>query len=178
MRLKAQRRAIYVAMGLTVLALTGGYALASVSLGQGNGVQQGSQTTTISPVTGLSWVSTELALGNSAEPNSTCTLASPCDVSSHPVYDCAGGYGSFNGCSSTDWVEQVTLTTVNNVALNGTVNLTLYVTIGGFTYTGTSFFYKDASPNPPEPIIQDFGVGDLSSGPGAVTSVSLVATPA
>jgi len=56
MRLKAGRRAIYAAMGLTMLALIGGFSVATFSLGGStNAPQQGSHTTTISSLTGLSW---------------------------------------------------------------------------------------------------------------------------
>jgi hypothetical protein len=175
MRLKAQRRAIYVAMGLTVLALIGGYALATLGLGQTNSVQQGSHTTTIRPVTGLSWDSTTLVGLEVAVTNSSCSPSPGCDVTSTQATDCAGGVPGSAGCLNGDFVEQVVLNTTAGTNLTGVVNITLYVTANGTTYTGLSFYYHDSSGNLRELITQDFGIGNATTGPTPVSAVTVIA---
>jgi len=175
MRLRTQRKVIYVAMGLTVLALTGGYALASVSLGQSSTAQQGSITTTISPVKGLSADATDLVMvtGSNQPAGTTCSGATPCDVTSGPASDCAGGVAGDTACAIGTWSEEITLNTTGGTPFSGVVNITVYVTVGGTVYTGTTFYYTDSSGNTQESIVQYFGVG--ASTPGTVTSVSVVA---
>jgi hypothetical protein len=177
MRIRTSRRLIYAAMALTVLSLVGGFSAATITIGQTSSSYQGTQTTTISPVTGLSVTSTNLVLLSSPVTNSSCPGPSGCSVTSASVTDCAGGFAGHTGCVTNDWVEQVTLTTTPNTAFSGVVKITLYVSAGGAPTTGTTFFYSQASgTNSAETIVQDFGVGNFSTGPASVTGVAVVAT--
>jgi len=181
MRLKTQRRAIYAAMALTVVALTGGFTLASVQLGQSNSIQQGSQTTTVSQVTGVTWVSTTLVYSTGISSPTSCVSGSPCSVTSAGATDCAGGLVSTT-CAAGDWIEQVNLTTVLNTAFVGnaggttnTLMVTLYVTTGSGTTVGTTFYYQQSSStNSPKTILQDYDITSASGGPSLITSVSVV----
>lgn len=180
MRLRTQRKVIYGAMGLTLLALIGGYAAAS-GFGLGGGAtseQQGAQTTTISGVTGLSWVSTSLTMASSSFTNNTCSSGTPCNVTGTPATSCAGGLTGATSCAG-DWVEEVKLTTVANTPFASTVVITVYVDTPTGDFAGISFYYtQTSSVNAAITITQDFGIGTATSGPGSVTAVSVVATAA
>jgi len=179
MRLKTQRRAIYAAMGLTVLALTGGFTLAATSLplGGSNPAQQGSQTTTVAAVNGLTWTSTELQELGGNIVNRTCSFGSPCDVSTTPALDCAGGLPGATGCLSGDFVENVTLTTVAATPFSAlSIKITLYVTSLGTTYPGATFYYHDNAGNSAETITLAFDIGIAANGPTMVSSVTVIAS--
>ncbi len=177
MRLKTQRRAIYVAMGLTALALSGGFALASLTLGANtNTSYQGSHTTMVSSVTGLTWNSTELSVSEGVT-NTTGCATSGCSVSTAGAIVCAGSTHSGTWCASSDFVEQVNLSTSASAAFpNHAVNVTVYVVAGGTTYTGETFHFTDGATNDAETILVDFDIGTPASGPAQVTSVTVVAT--
>jgi hypothetical protein len=173
MRLKTQRKVIYATMGLTVLALIGGFGLANLQLGSTNTVQQGSLVTTISPVPGLSWNSTTLLGLQSPVFNTTCSAAHPCNITSASAGDCAGGWipGDY-GCMTGNWVEQIVLSTVPGSHFIGMLGLTVYVTISGTTYPGITYYYTEGSGNNLQTVTLDF---DLGSSPANVTSITLVA---
>lgn len=175
MRLKAQRRAIYAAMGLTVLALVGGYALANINMGTTNSAQQGSVTTTVGQVTGLVWSMTTLTVVPSGFTNTAgCTSAGGCSVTSSSAINCAGGLIPTTTCAQGDFIEQVILTTVAGSPFAGTIEITLYVTSVGVTYPGASFNYTDTTGNTQQTITQDFDVGSAASGPAVISAVSVV----
>lgn len=178
MRLKTQRRAIYVAMGLTVLALVGGFTLANLSLGSSsNSSQQGSHTTTVTPVTGLTWNSTELGmLAGSVTNTSGCATPAGCDVSTSNATVCAGSVHAGTWCLQSDFVEQVALNTTADQPLSGTLQLTVYVSAGGTTYVGETFSFTNSGSNHRQFIFVDFDIGTQSSGPAMVTDVTIVAT--
>jgi hypothetical protein len=175
MRLKTQRTVIYVAMGLTMAALVGGYAAANLAAGVTNSQQQGTHTTSISPVSGLDWSSTTLQMGGSLGSNS-CATAGGCSVTSASVADCDGGVAASPTCGAGTWDENVTLNTVADTPFTGTVQITLYVTVGGTSFVGTTLNYTDASGNTQQSISLVFEVG--TSTPGNVTAVTVVATVA
>lgn len=176
MRLKAQRKAIYVAMGLTVLALSGGFALASFGLGGHYSAQQSSATTTIGPVSGLSYNSTSLTMLAASVTNTSCAGPAGCNVTVAGATDCAGGVPGHTGCLLGDWIEQVTLNTTAAANFTGVVQISLFVTANGDVYSGTTFYYHDVSGNARVLITQDFDIGSGGSGPADVTSVSVVAS--
>jgi hypothetical protein len=176
MRLKTQRKVIYATMGLTVLALIGGFGLANLQLGSTNTVQQGSIVTTVGDVTGVSWTSMTLFPLTADDVNRSCSAVSPCSVTSSSAFDCAGGIAGFAGCQFNNLVERIVLTTVPGSPFAGTLVLTPYVTVNGTTYTGLTFYYTDGSGNSQQNIVLDFGVGNLTVGPGLVTGVTLLAS--
>ena len=180
MRWKTQRKAIYVAMGLTVLALVGGFSVATLSLGaSSNAEQQGSHTTSVTSVTGLSWNATTFTeLPTAVTNTSGCSTAPGCDVSTSGATVCVGQVAGAGWCGATDFVEQVTLNTTAGTPFSGMVNITLYVTAGGVTYTSATFHYKDSSGNSRELINEDFDIGTTSTGPAMVTDVTVIATVA
>lgn len=177
MRLKTQRRAIYAAMGLTVLALIGGFTLANLQLGpQSNASQQGSHTTTVSEVTGLTWDATNLTVLATDVTNTTgCASPTGCGVSTSGAIVCAGTTHAGAWCLQNDFVEQVTLNTTAGTPFTGTVELTVYVTAGGTTYTGEPFYFTDSSGNTRQLIAVDFDIGTAAAGPTVVSSVTVVA---
>jgi hypothetical protein len=167
--------------------MVGGFALADLSLQGGtNSVSQGSQTTTVSSVTGLTYVSTNLSeLGGTTSVTNPCTLPGvPCNAHSSGWTVCVGGFTGSTGCAAGDFVEQVNLsvsTSTNFPA--GTVALTVYVTGAPFggtasTFTGTTSYFNEplGHPTAPEFIVLDFDTGTPPNGPGAVKSVSVIAT--
>jgi hypothetical protein len=179
MRLKTQRRAVYVAMGLTVLALVGGYSLASLTLGStSTSTQQGSSTVTVSGVTGLSMNATNLTMTGAQVTNTTdCQETTGCSVTSTGATVCAGStHVGVPWCSSGDFLEQVVLNTTPNHPFSGTVAVTLFVTAAGTSYQGVTFYFTDATGNAREPITIDFDVGTPTSGPAAVSDLTVIAT--
>jgi len=179
---RTSQRAVYLATAAIVVAMIGGFALAQISIGQTNVSYQGSQTTTVAPVQGLTYVSTDLIQLGASVSNTTCSSGSPCSVTGAGATDCAGGFTGTVGCMVNDYVEQVTLHTDAGVAFVGTVTLTLYVTgtpVGGTsaTFTGMSFYYTQTlTSNTQQPIVIDFDIGSHLSGPGAVATVTLIAS--
>lgn len=177
MRFRTQRKAIYAAMGLTVLALIGGFSVANLSLGGSvNHQQQGSHTTTVTAVSGLSWNATTLAeLGPAVVNTSGCAAPAGCDVSTQSATVCAGSTGTTAWCGAGDFVEQVILNTTANTPFAGEVNLTLFVTAGGTVYTSATFHYTDSGGNTRQLIVEDFDIGTALTGPAMVTDVTVVA---
>ncbi len=173
MRLKAQRTVIYVAMGLTMAALVGGYAAADLQMGSTNSQQQGTHSTTFAPVTGVNWVSTGLQeLLGSVTSTAGCASAAGCEVTSSSATFCSGGVAGSTTCAAGDWVENVTLNTVADTPFSGTVEFTLYVTVNGVTYASSPSNYTDAAGNSLESINLLFGIG--TPAPGNVTAVTVV----
>jgi hypothetical protein len=169
-----KRRAYYGATIATMLALTAGFALATVNLGGANSSYQGSQTTTVSAVAGLNYVSTGIAVATSFVPTSCTPQSGACNVAASGATDCVSGT-----CASSDYIETITLQTVAGTAFPapGTVAVTVYVTTTGGTTAGTTQFYSQTvTSNSQVNIVQMFDIGTVSSGPADVTSVTVVAT--
>jgi len=173
--------------------MIGGFALAQIQLGQTNNSYQGSHTTNVTPLPGLTWLYTNIsAVDHTVVFTPPCEkLTSACDVTGNPALLCVGSY-SASLCAAGDFVEQVSLTTVAGTAFYAsgtfpiTVALTVYVTgtpVNGpdngifGTYTGPTFYLTEtAAPVNAENVVLDFDVGLSSTGPGGVTSVSVVVT--
>ena len=183
MRLKTQRRVVYAAMGLTVLALTGGFALAAnFGVGGSNTSQQGSHSTTVEAVPGVMWTATQLGMGEGSG-YSVCggTNTSACDVTSTGAANCVGGIDNI-GCANTDLVESVTLSTVVGTEFSGaaggvphTVNATLYIaTTTGSYQSGTFFYSETAAPAATSTITLDYDISLTAGGAADVTSVTVV----
>ena len=166
-----KRRAYYGATIATMIALTAGFALATVNLGQTNTSYQGSQTTTVSGVAGVTYVSTDLGVSSGVS-STTCTSGSPCTVTSSGATDCVSGT-----CASSDYIETITLTTTAGTAFAGTVEITVYVTAAGVTTPGaTRYYLQPSGSNTAQSIVQVFDIGTVVTGPEAVTSVTVIAT--
>jgi hypothetical protein len=177
MGIRVSQKVVYAATAAIVLSMIGGFAMASLSLGGTNTNYQGSQTTTVASVAGLTWTSTNLEELSAAVTNTTCSSGSPCSVTSAGATDCIGGFTSPVACASGDFVEAVTLTTIAGTAFPGTVQVTVYVTGTSGTVAGTTFYYTQTSTsNTAQTIVQYFDVGTASSGPGMVSTVSVVAS--
>jgi len=162
-------------MAVTVLALIGGYATASIGVGQTYSTYQGSETTTIVSVPGLSWSSTALrGLNSSVSDSPSCSSGTPCSVTAAGAVDCAGGVVNHTGCLSGDFVEEVTLTTVTDTAFPATLKITIYVTtVSSVTYIGTTFYYTQTSPSNSvaQTITQDFDIGPA---PTPISQVTVI----
>lgn len=185
---RTRQRTVYLVTAAIVASMIGGFALATMSLGGTSQSFQGSQTTTVSAIKGLTWEYTNLSeVSGAATVTNPCThLASACDVTTSGYTVCAG---SFNAslCNPNDFVEQVNLSVSSVFAFPapGTVAITVYVSgtpIGGSfsTFVGPTCYFTEGStptaPSTPMTILLDFDVGVTPTGPGAVTSVSVIAT--
>lgn len=183
MRKRLAQRTVYLVTAALVAAMVGGYAMATLSTGGTNTTYQGTQTTTVSSVAGLSYTSTNLVYLSSAVSSTICSSASPCSVTSANAIDCAGGFTGSTTCAATDYVEQVIFTTTAGTAFPGTgeIQMTVYVSgtpVGGSatTVAGTTFYYSQTSTsNTAQTITIDFDIGTSSSGPGAVSTVTVIA---
>jgi len=185
---KVSQRAVYLATAAIVLAMVGGFALATMALGGTSTSYQGSQTTTVTSLPGLNWNFTTLTQVNVstqfAQPCGT-TAATACDVTTVAKAVCAGSF-SASLCVSGDYIEQVNLTTVTHTPFFGAtypvvVSFTMSVTgtpFGGTqgTYQGAPVYFTETASNTITYIALDFDVGGLAHGPGSVTSVSVVVT--
>jgi hypothetical protein len=178
-----RQRAVYWVTAALVASLVGGFALAATfTTGGQNNAYQGSQTTTIQGVAGLSYVSTNLIELSGNVVNTTCSLASPCDVSAGTAVDCAGGLGVVTGCLATDFIEQVNLTTIVGTQFPGSheVKLTLFVTgtpAGGSSETVASaslYYTESVVPGTAYVVTLDFDVGSISTGPGLIQTVTVI----
>ncbi|HYA70891.1 MAG TPA: hypothetical protein VEH28_05950 [Thermoplasmata archaeon] len=190
---KVTQRAVYLATAAIVVAMVGGFALATMALGGTNPSYQGSQTTNVTSLPGLTWLATKLSAVNTTTAYTTpcTTAATACIITTTAgatlcVGSFTGAYGTAS-CGSGDFVEEVTLTTVANALFYGgtgpvTITLTTYVTgtpVGGTagTYAGPAFFLtENAAPTAAQHIVLDFDIGISSAGPGAVSTISVVAT--
>jgi hypothetical protein len=183
---KVTQRTVYLVTGIIVASLIGGFAVATMSLqGAPNTTYQGSHTTNVQSIPGLTWTYTNVsvvATNGFGSVFSTCnSLQTACDITSASATFCAGGFVGSTTCAVSDYVEQVNLTVSDTVALPGTVALTLYVTgtpVGGssaVTVTGATFYFLETVvPSSPQTILLDFDIGTILTGPGAVTTVSVL----
>lgn len=183
---KVSQRVVYLVTAAIVASMVAGFTLAQMSIGATNTSYQGSQTTTVSPVPGLTWVNTsltELTTAQVAGLTTGCTVPGACDVTTtvpavHSFSVCAGAVSPLT-CAASDFVENVTLS-VGTVAFPvNTVALTMYVTgpvLG--TLVGPTFYFTELNlgPSPAQTIVLYFDVGTTVTGPGVVTSVSVVVT--
>ena len=177
MRLRIQRKVVYATMGLMVLALIGGYSLASLTLGSAQtSTQQGSLTATVSGVGGLSANSTGLSLSAGSSNTTGCSATPGCNVTASGATVCSGSTHAGPWCAAGDFVEEVTLNTTPAHPFSGTVELTVYVTAGGTVYSGAPTYYTDASGNARESITLAFDIGSQATGPALVTAVTVIAT--
>jgi hypothetical protein len=194
MNSRTSQRTVYLVTAAIVASMVGGFALANITLSGGtNTSYQGSQTTTISPVSGLTWLSTNLSVVPTATTFSgpCLSLKSPCDVDLTGYILCLGGFPTSASCNAGDFVEQVNLSISNVVHFpasaygptpTGAVALSIYVTgtpIGqsSGTFAGlTTYFVESVLPATPEVLTLDFDIGVIPTGPGAVTAISVIAT--
>ncbi|HTT45185.1 MAG TPA: hypothetical protein VMH38_04120 [Thermoplasmata archaeon] len=156
-----------------------------MSIGSTNTSYQGSQTTTVSQVPGLTWVNTsltELTTTEVAGLTTGCTVAGACDITDTGVENsfsvCAGAVSPLT-CSASDFVENVTLSAGSVAFPVNTVALTTYVTgpvLG--TLVGPTLYFTELNsfPTTAQTIVLYFDIGNTTSGPGVVTSVSVIAT--
>jgi len=160
-------------VGLALLALTGGFALGEIQLGQTNLVQQGSQTSTIGPVAGLVLeAQVVVALSGGSMPLSACPRSSPCNVTGSNVTTCAGELPGLPPCQDDSWFEQTSLSTQASDPFCGTVELAVSVTSNGTLASGTPRYFTDARGNSPQTLQLEFGIGNASA-PEPVSATSL-----
>jgi len=192
MKSKTTQRTVYIVTAVIVASMISGFALATLSLGGTSTSYQGSQTTTVTPLPGLTWEFTSLSEVNVSTVFTTgcgATAATACNVYSAPALFCAGTFpGAVTPCQQGDFIEQVNLTTTAGTPFYGgtypaTVALTVSVTgtpFGGTqgTYVGVTLWFTEAvtGTNANENIALLFDIGSMPNGPGAVTSVSVLAT--
>lgn len=189
---KTSQRIVYLVTAAIVVSMIGGFALATFQLnGQTNNSYQGSQTTNVTPLPGLTWLATNITAVPSSLTYNTCgtTAGLACDVATNPATVCVGNYDG-SPCAAGDFVEQITLTTSTGTFFYGvgptaSVTLTTYVTgtpVSGpdagtqGTYAGPAVYFTEAASPVQVTIVLDFDVGLVAAGPGAVTSVSVIAT--
>jgi hypothetical protein len=189
---RTPQRTVYLVTAAIVAAMVGGFALANMTIGTTNTSYQGSQTTTVSNVPGLTWLNTTLSEINVTAPGFIdCTVAGVCVVST--ALGAATGFtvcaGDFPGldCAAGDFIEQVVLAVSTATPFPAsTVALTVFVTGTPFglsegTYAGPTTYFTElgTSPTPPSTpvnIVLDFDIGTTAHGPGGVASVSVIAT--
>ena len=180
---RVRQRTVYLVTAGLVACMIAGFAMAAFSTGGVNKAQQGSQTTTVEPIAGLSFVSTNLT-ELSSSPTSACTSGAPCDLSTGSYASCVGGFSSSLTCGVTDFIEQVNLTTTSTaLPANANVQLTVFVTgtpTGASTpitvaCPGTYYNEPTGAPTTASVITLDFDIGSVASGgPGSVTSVTVI----
>jgi len=186
---KRSQRTVYLVTAAIVASMVAGFTLAELQLGQTSISYQGSQTTQVSPLGGLKWDFTALTEVNvSTQFAASCgsTPALPCDVTQFSKTICAGVFPGL-ACAQGDFIEEVNLTTITGENFTGgthypvIVSLIMFVTgtpVGSAsgTYAGSHFYFTETAANTAAYIAFDFDVGAIPYGPGAVTSVSVIAT--
>jgi hypothetical protein len=184
---KVSQRAVYLVTAAIVVAMVGGFALATMALGGTSTSYQGSQTTTVSSLPGLTWDFTAPTEVNVTTPFAVpcgSSAAAACDVTTVGKTVCAGSFG-VSMCAQGDFIEEVNLTTVTATPFFGSsypviVSLTVSVTgtpFGGTqgTYEGSPIYFTETASNTAVYIALDFDVGVIPNGPGSVTSISVIA---
>jgi hypothetical protein len=182
---KIRQRTVYWATAALVACMVGGFALAAVfSTGGQNTTYQGSQSTTVDPIAGLQYASTGLTQLTAGTGAPGCSVGSPCDVTSANETVCVGGYAPTTSCAAQDYVEQDNLTTTIGTEFSGTthtVKLTMFVTgtpaggSGTSTVASASFYFSEsAAPTFTTTITLDFDLGNVTTGPGTVTGVTVI----
>lgn len=180
---RVRQRTVYWVTAALVACMIGGYTMAALTTGGVNTTQQGSQTTTVIPIAGLSWVSTNLTEIVTA-PTNACNSLPACDLSTASYNTCVGGFAGTTSCAQTDYAELITLET-NSAAIpiGHYAQLTVFVTgtpVNGVTTTvATSPVYYQESTGSPSPTTYDiylyFDIGSVAlGGPGYVTSVTVI----
>lgn len=189
MGVRKSQRAVYLVTAAIVVSMVAGFAMAELSLGGTSTSAQGSQTTTVTPLNGLTWDFTVLSQVNVSTVLSACGSAlNACNVYSSSAMVCAGTYiVTTTPCAEGDFIEQVNLTTTALEPFFGsafpvTVSLTVAVTGtpngGGLgTYEGPTIWFTESGTggNSAEHIALLFDIGSITTGPGTVTSVSVLA---
>jgi hypothetical protein len=183
---RTPQRTVYLVTAAIVAAMVGGFAIAQMQLGGTNTSYQGSQTTTVTNVQGLTWVNTTMTeIPGAVAILNPCTAVDFCDVTTSGYTVCAGSFPGLT-CGASDFVENITIAVTTTPFVTVGVSLTVYVTgtpVGHSegTFVGpTSYFFENGppptAPTATEDIVLFFDIGTTVTGPGAVTSVSVVAT--
>lgn len=179
---RVRQRSVYWVTAALVACMIGGYTMAALSTGGVNTTQQGSHTTTVIPIAGISWLSTNLTEIATAPPNA-CTPAPGCDLSVSTYYTCVGGFPATTTCAQTDYAELIILNTTSvGIPLGHYLQLTVFVTgtpVGGTATTQASspaYYYESVgAPSPSNDIYLYFDIGSVAlGGPAAVTSVTVI----
>lgn len=176
---RMSQRSVYLVTAAIVASMVGGFALAQMSIGGTNTSYQGSQTTTVSAVPGLTWLNTTLSEVNATAPAFTsCPVTAACNVSTSGYTVCAGGFTGLLTCGQGHFVEQVVISVSTSIPFTtSSVALTMYVTGASGTVVGPISYFTEGFPiTPPtsaENIVLDFDIG--ASAPGAVTAVTVLA---
>jgi hypothetical protein len=115
-------RAIYVATAVAVVALIGGFAIASIALTSTSQNAQGNYVSSTGAVTGLTYTSTVLNSTNSPPPPaSSGTAAAPQALVASENAFCASPT-----CTAADFAQTVTYTFT--ASMTGSVQITIHVT--------------------------------------------------
>ncbi len=179
---RVRQRSVYWVTAALVACMIGGYTMAALSTGGMNTSQQGSQTTTVIPIAGISWLSTNLTEIATSPPNA-CAAEPGCDLSVNSYYTCVGGFSTPTTCPQTDYAELIILNTTSvGIPAGHYLALTVFVTgtpVGGSPTTAPSSpaYYHESSgaPTPSNDIYLYFDIGSVAlGGPAIVTSVTVI----
>lgn len=175
MRLKTQRRAIYAAMGLTVISLIGGFAIASVQLGGSATSAQGTQSVTVTNIAGLTFDRAGINVSDGGM--QSCVYGGiPCDIGAGNVTTCIGGVTGSTDCAAGEWVEQVTFSTVALTAMSpDNVTISGVYTVGGTPMQSQSVLdIIQNSDTHGHVLTIDFDLGSDTGVPGSITGINVV----
>jgi hypothetical protein len=174
MRLKTQRKAIYAAMGLMVISLIGGFALAAVPLGQTATSAQGSESIEITAVTGLNFLGASLNYSAGPVPAHCTDVSTPCDLGTNSYYNCTGGVLGSSICATGDWIEMVVFNTTHAATLPaGTLTVMPEFTVGGVPYSEGPLYFTQSSNTAVNTFTLYFDLGPESGSPAALSSVNI-----
>jgi len=190
MATKTSQRAVYAVTALIVASMIGGFALADMSLGSApNTSYQGSHTTNVLQIPGLTWLYTNVTVvpthGWGSSPVGCTPLQNACNLATGGYTVCEGGFTGSTKCAASDFVEQVNISVAPGAILPATVALTLYITgtpntpgATQETVNGTAAYFFDTTgaQSTSESILLDFDIGTTNTGPGAVVTVSVLGT--
>jgi hypothetical protein len=165
----------YVAAAVAVATALAGFALGSISIGGSHAIQQGSETSTISPVEGLTWESTTLVQEASIS-NTNCVSSPGCSLDAASAIWCGNPCGNSN-----DYFEQVIFgvdaggTAIICGTADTTVSISLSYTVGSTVTAQTPGYFYDTSAASGSTTITLYI--DITSGgaPQAVTQVTTIA---
>lgn len=159
---------LYAGTIVAVLAMVGGFAMASFTFAVSQSTQQGEQNVSVSAVAQLSYTSTDLSASQTATAAGTTSGAASAVGSTAETY-CV----STAACSASDDAEIIAFAIVANPSSTTayTFHLTVAVDSGGTTTSATTYYSEAASATASTlTLVYDLG----SASPGVVTSVNII----
>jgi molybdenum cofactor biosynthesis enzyme len=164
-RRKISRRTIYIGTVIAMVAMVGGFALATIGISNSAQNAEGNYISSSGAVTGLTYTSTVLgAVSNPAPSAGTGSASAPAAVVSGTNTFCVS-----STCTAGDPAQTVTYTFTTSMSGSIQIEITVTATSGGGTYT---LYEKQATTATSGTLVL---VWDMGTSTNTITAVTLAA---